>query len=50
MESPVQAEEGPERQIRPVITRSRDAERTQVAKHVSHAPRKAAIAYKTPVP
>ena len=49
MEKPVQAEEEMERQIRPSI-QSCDVERNEVAKRVSHVPRKAAIVYDVPVP
>ena len=49
MEKPVQAKEMAGRQIRQSIQK-RDVERTKVAKHVSHVPRKAAIALYVPVP
>ena len=49
MERPVQAREESDRQIRLTIQK-RDAERNQVAKRVSHVPRKAAIVYMVPVP
>ena len=48
-EKPVQARELSDRQIR-LTRRCGDAERTVVVKHADLVPRKAAIAYMTPVP
>ena len=48
-ENPVQAEEGCGRKSRR-ITRRRDAERNEVAKCADPVPRKAAMAFRVPVP
>ena len=49
MRRPVQAREERNWQIRFII-RSRDVDRKKVGKHMSHVPRKAAIAAHIPVP